>query len=73
MRHTDPRLTARVYTDEKILPLAAELQNVPDIPTQNVDASCLDSAEAEAASIVDGLTDHQRQALLEALRQCMAG
>ena len=32
MRHTDPRLTASVYTDEKLLPLAAELQNVPGIP-----------------------------------------
>ena len=32
MRHTDPRLTASVYTDEKLLPLAAELQNVPVIP-----------------------------------------
>jgi len=32
MRHTDPRLTANVYTDEKLLPLAAELQNVPAIP-----------------------------------------
>ncbi len=32
MRHTDPRLTASVYTDEKLLPLAAELQNVPAIP-----------------------------------------
>jgi len=32
MRHTDPRLTALVYTDERLLPLAAELQNVPAIP-----------------------------------------
>jgi len=32
MRHTDPRLTAAVYTDERLLPLAAELQNVPAIP-----------------------------------------
>lgn len=32
LRHTDPRLTATVYTDEKLLPLAAELQNVPAIP-----------------------------------------
>ena len=31
--HTDPRLTAGVYTDEKLLPLAAELLNVPAIPT----------------------------------------
>jgi len=32
MRHSDPRLTASVYTDEKLLPLAAELQNLPAIP-----------------------------------------
>ena len=32
MRHTDSRLTASVYTDEKLLPLAAEPQNVPAIP-----------------------------------------
>ena len=31
MRHTDPRLTASVYTDEKLLPLAAELMGVPMI------------------------------------------
>ena len=30
--NTDPRLTALVYTDERLLPLAAELQNVPAIP-----------------------------------------
>ena len=31
MRHTDPRLTASVYTDEKLLPLATELMSVPAI------------------------------------------
>lgn len=31
MRHSDPRLTANIYTDEKLLPLAAELVNVPSI------------------------------------------
>lgn len=31
MRHTDPRLTASVYTDEKFLPSAAELMSVPKI------------------------------------------
>jgi hypothetical protein len=34
IRHTDPRLTAGVYTDEKLLPLAAELQAAPLIPLQ---------------------------------------
>ena len=39
MRHTDPRLTAIVYTDERLLPLAAELQNVPAIPLKEKVAS----------------------------------
>ena len=33
MRHRDPRLTAGTYTDERLLPLAAELEKVPPIPT----------------------------------------
>ena len=32
LHHTDSRLTAAVYTDERLLPLAAELQNVSAIP-----------------------------------------
>jgi len=32
-RHTDPRLTANAYTDENLLPLAAEMAKVPRIPT----------------------------------------
>src|SRR5205823_7610091 len=31
-RHTDPRLTASAYTDELLLPLAAEILKVPFIP-----------------------------------------
>jgi integrase/recombinase XerC len=31
-RHQDPRLTAKTYTDEKLLPLAEELSKVPAIP-----------------------------------------
>lgn len=45
MRHTDPRLTAAVYTDEKILPLAEELHNVPaiaiDDPSENTSAQTM--------------------------------
>lgn len=33
MRHKDPRLTAGTYTDERLLPLAAELEKLPPIPT----------------------------------------
>jgi len=32
MRHTDPRTTSKIYTDEKLLPLAAELSKVPSLP-----------------------------------------
>ena len=32
MRHTDPRTTSKIYTDEKMLPLAAELAKVPSLP-----------------------------------------
>lgn len=31
-RHTDPRLTASAYTDEALLPLAAEMSKVPWLP-----------------------------------------
>jgi integrase len=30
-RHSDPRLTAGTYTDETLLPLAAELEKLPDV------------------------------------------
>lgn len=36
MRHTDPRLTETTYMDERLLPVAQELANVPAIP--NIDA-----------------------------------
>jgi hypothetical protein len=31
MRHTDPRLTERTYMDERLLPIAAELSQLPAI------------------------------------------
>ncbi|MBL1216251.1 MAG: hypothetical protein D8M59_02015 [Planctomycetes bacterium] len=34
MRRRDPRLTANVYTDERVLPLAAVLRGCPTFPTQ---------------------------------------
>jgi integrase len=33
MRHTDPRLTAKAYTDERLLPLAEALSTAQPIPT----------------------------------------
>ena len=44
MRHRDPRLTAGTYTDERLLPLAAELEKVPPIPTT-------DEVEAKTISL----------------------
>jgi hypothetical protein len=29
LRHTDPRLTANTYTDERVLPVAAAIANLP--------------------------------------------
>jgi integrase len=33
MRHTDPRLTSDVYTDESLLPIAAAITGLPALPT----------------------------------------
>lgn len=73
MRHTDPRLTAGVYTDEKLLPLAAELQGVPLIPTQQIPIKSALKADAQVQSIVAGLTPAQKRSLLRALGQSLAG
>ena len=34
MRHSDPRLTAGVYTDETVLPVAAAVTALPWLPTE---------------------------------------
>ena len=34
LRHTDPRLTANVYTDERALPVAAAITALPWLPTE---------------------------------------
>jgi integrase len=74
MRHTDPRLTAGVYTDEKLLPLAAELLNVPAIPTaQSAAPSAAElPAELDLQSLVAGLTASQKQALVQMLSRSLA-
>ena len=74
MRHTDPRLTAGVYTDEKILPLAAELLNVPSIPTsQSATPRAAElPAELDLQSLVAGLTASQKQALVQMLSRSLA-
>ncbi len=36
LRHTDPRLTATVYTDERVLPVAAAIASLPWLPTEPV-------------------------------------
>jgi len=73
MRHTDPRLTASVYTDEKLLPLAAELVSVPAISTNEAGMPAEVPADASVQSIVAGLTAEQRRMLLQMLSQAMAG
>jgi len=72
MRHTDPRLTAGVYTDEKLLPLAAELVNVPAIPTGQAATTPGVPADAAVQSIVAGLTAAQKQSLLQTLTKAVA-
>ena len=74
MRHTDPRLTAGVYTDEKLLPLAAELLNVPSIPTaQSAAPSAAElPVELDLQSLVAGLTASQKQALVQMLSRSLA-
>jgi len=80
MRHTDPRLlalsqaegTASVYTDEKLFPLAAELQAVPLIPTQQIPAQTTPKADPQVQSIVADLTPAQKRSLLQALTQAIA-
>jgi hypothetical protein len=74
MRHTDPRLTAGVYTDEKLLPLAAELLNVPPIPTAQSAASPAAelAAELDLQPLVVGLTASQKQALVQMLSRSLA-
>jgi len=72
MRHTDPRLTASVYTDEKLLPLAAELVNVPAIPTGQR-ASGPAEPQANLDAIVASLSASERQALVSMLRCSQVG
>ena len=72
MRHTDPRLTASVYTDEKLLPLAAELQSVPDIDIKpSCDVSNTDTSALE--SLVANLSAGDKQPLAKMLRQTRVG
>lgn len=74
MRHTDPRLTASVYTDEKLLPLATELLNVPSIPAPGTTPALVNAvpAEHDMKSLVADLSASQKQSLLQLLRRSMA-
>jgi integrase len=71
MRHTDPRLTASVYTDEKLLPLAAELVNVPSIPTAGAAPATL-PADSRLQALVADLSAAQKQSLLRMLSRAVA-
>ena len=72
MRHTDPRLTANVYTDEKLLPLAAELHSVPAIPEKQKWRAA-PAIDTQVQSLVAGLTPAQKRALLQTLSRAQAG
>ena len=72
MRHTDPRRTASVYTDEKLLPLAAELQSVPAIAASKGDTK-RPATQPDLPTFVAELSTDQRQALLGMLRRSQAG
>ena len=73
MRRTDPRLTAGVYTDQKLLPLAAELVNVSWIPTsQSATSPVALPADADVQAMVAGLTASQKQSLLQILGRSVA-
>ena len=72
MRHSDPRLTVGVYTDEKLLPLAAELLNVPAISAGKCETE-RPGEQADLLAFVTALSAAQRQALLGMLSQALAG
>jgi len=69
MRHSDPRLTATVYTDEKLLPLAAELGSVPAILGNAGEGKGMPDLQA----FVAGLSPGERDALLRTLSLPRAG
>lgn len=72
MRHTDPRLTASVYTDEKLLPLAAELVNVPAIPGGGR-AGGPAEPQPNLDALVANLSASERQALVGMLSRLQVG
>ena len=39
MRHSDPSLTANVYTDPKLLDVAGAVASLPDLPLGKVERS----------------------------------
>jgi len=69
MRHSDPRLTASVYTDEKLLPLAAELGSVPAIPGDCAKGEATPDLQALVAKMSPG----QRDVLLGMLQEAKVG
>lgn len=73
MRHSDPRLTANTYTDEKVLPLAAELQGVPAIKGGQREYGCEPQGTRNLQAVVASLSTTERQALLEMLARSQAG
>ncbi|MEX0885353.1 MAG: hypothetical protein WD009_02835 [Phycisphaeraceae bacterium] len=72
MRHSDPRLTANTYTDEKLLPLAAELQGVPAIGGGDAAAGPGPAAAQDIQAVVALLSADERRALLRMLARPQA-
>jgi len=69
LRHTDPRLTANVYTDERVLPVAAAIAALPWLPTEPLKQAnairmtgTFDDGEAQRAARSAGAarTTHKR-------------
>jgi len=72
MRHSDPRLTANTYTDERVLPLAVELQTVPSIPVRPTAVAVDRKSDAKVQALLAELTADQKRSLLEALSRAVA-
>ena len=66
MRHCGPRLTASVYADEKLLPLAAELGSVPAIRDEKGEGQ----AEPDLHALVPALSPLRRLSLLQTPSHC---
>lgn len=61
MRHKDPRLTAGTYTDETVLPVAAEINALPWLPTTAPETAEQRAAATGTHGRADGVAAHWRR------------